>query len=164
MTPAGPSPDPELNLDFAPVDADRIAVILADESLEYAIEVPHPEASFSSQVRTGFINQSILLQAGDNGLGAVSTWRGRLAPEDAAKGLAMVNEWNLHQMAPVVYMLESESHEIAFAARRTLGSPRASTNQLGAFLVSTIDSFVAVWDYFESALPDSVTWTEPEAD
>lgn len=150
------SPNPEFDQDFAVVTAERIGEILHGEGLEFLVEQKEADTTVA---RTGFINQSIVFVPGSAGTTAQATWRGRLSAEDAARGLAMVNEWNLHQINPIAFMLESESGEIAFGARRSLHSVgEVSTNQLGAFVVSSIDSFVGLWNYFESALPESVTW------
>lgn len=155
--------------DFGAVTTDRIAEILADENLQYVIEdvAETPTATGAPQqidqvVRTGFVNQSIVFAEHNSSLVASSQWRGRLPREEAARALAVVNEWNALQIAPGVRMYETPDEHIEFMASRSLRTTHGlSTNQLGAFALSTIDSFVAAWDYFETTFPELVSWEHP---
>lgn len=156
--------------DYSPVTIDRIAAILHDEGLEHVVEAievpaehsPTGHAEHREIARTGFINQSIIFTIEDDYLVSTSLWRGHASTEFAARALAMTNEWNLNQILPGTHFYENASGQLEFAARRTLRCRDGlSTNQLGAFIVSTIDAYVSIWNHYEVSWPELKDWEEP---
>lgn len=88
-----------------------------------------------------------------------SAWRATLALDEAAQLLAVCNEWNKTTLLPCVSFYEESDNLLHVTTQRTFdASAGVSFNQLGAFTVSTIDSFVGVWNHFDSQFPHRVTW------
>lgn len=157
--------------DHSAVTIDRIAAILHDEGLEHvveAIEIPGGQEGAPAHqeiARTGFVNQSIIFAVQDDYLVSTSLWRGHASTEFAARALAMSNEWNLNQILPGAHFYENAQGEIEFAARRALRCRDGlSTNQLGAFVVSTIDAFVGIWNHYEVSWPELKDWEDTTND
>lgn len=139
-----------------PLSLNTVEDVLAQESLEYVRD--------GEMVRTGFINNSISLAICDDYLLARSQWRANVPTDQAAQLLAHVNEWNLTTLLPTVKFYETTDHNLRVTSHRALlVSEGASFNQVGAFVVSTIDAFVDLWNHFDVAFPHLVSWENADA-
>lgn len=143
-------------LEVGPLDLDVLETIFTQENLQYVRD--------EDMLHTGFINNSISLAISDGYLLARSQWRALVPVDQAPQLLAHVNEWNLTTLLPTVKFYETPEHNLQAISHRVLRvSEGVSFNQVGAFLVSTIDAFVGVWNHFDVAFPHLVTWENPDA-
>lgn len=130
-----------------------IATVLDGESLEYRVEEP--------VLRTGFVNAAMVFTFDDGRLIFESVWRGEFAPTDASSLLLVTNEYNQTHFAPTLRFFQSEENTLAVTGIRTLDvSQGLSTNQLGAFVVSSIDAAMQAFDFLGQSFPTAVTWEE----
>ena len=135
------------------VSLSDIATVLDGESLEYRVEEP--------VLRTGFVNAAMVFTFDDDRLIFESVWRGEFAPADASSLLFVTNEFNQTHFAPTLRFFQSEENTLAVTGIRTLDvSQGLSTNQLGAFVVSSIDATMQAFDFLGQSFPTAVTWEE----
>lgn len=144
---------PERN-EVAAVTKESVAAIFDEENLEYRIE--------DEIVRSGFVNAAIVVAFDDNHLIFEALWRGEMPRDMAAEVLFAVNEHNQTHFAPTLRFFES-GDALAVSAIRTLDITHgASFNQLGAFIVSSIEATLDAFNYLAATFPASVTWEEQE--
>lgn len=142
-------------INVSPLSLDILEAILVQENLQYVRD--------EDMLHTGFINNSISLAISDGYLLARSRWRALVPADQAPQLLAHVNEWNLTTLLPTVKFYETPERNLQVISHRVLRvSEGASFNQVGAFLVSTIDAFVGLWNHFDVAFPHLVSWENPD--
>ncbi|WPF65160.1 MULTISPECIES: YbjN domain-containing protein [unclassified Corynebacterium] len=148
---------PEHDTPIAPVSEQSVVDILEAENLDYRLQQdPAP------MVRTGFTNAAVSFAIEGDYLLCDSMWRGQVDAQRAATALAAVNEWNLTQLAPTLRFFESAPGTLAFSACRRLHIAHGlSRNQTGAFVMSTLDSIVACFQWLEAQFPEAITWDQP---
>lgn len=133
---------------------ESVAEIFAEENLEYRIE--------DEIVRSGFINAAIVIAFDGNHLIFEALWRGEMPRDMAAEVLFAINEHNQTHFAPTLRFFET-GEALAVSAIRTLDITHgASFNQLGAFIVSSIQATLEAFDYLATTFPASVTWEEQQ--
>lgn len=145
------------------VTAERVAEILDSENLKYRLEeVPAREGGEPSlMVRTGFINVAISFAVDEKHLTFDSMWRGAPTTEQASEVLAAVNEWNLTQFTPTLRFFEAATGALVLSAHRQTNITHGfSRNQIGAFVMSTLDAAANCFQWVESQFPDLVTWED----
>lgn len=155
-----------------PFDLDQVALILKEEDLDYRVETtPMPitttiggeatEVQDTTVIRTGFDNAAIAFVREGDTLICEALWRGEFPRALATNLLAACNEYNQMQFAPTLRFFENGEHHVSANAFRTLDvSQGASYNQVGAFVMSTLDAIVAAFDFLGYQFPDLVTWEE----
>nr|WP_152821328.1 MULTISPECIES: YbjN domain-containing protein [unclassified Corynebacterium] len=112
-------------------------------------------------VRTGFHNAAVSFAIEGDYLLCDSIWRGEVDSNRAATALAASNEWNLTQLAPTLRFFESTPGVLAFSACRRLHIAQGlSRNQMGAFVMSTLDAIAACFQWLEAQFPEAVTWED----
>lgn len=135
------------------VELADIAAILEGEELEYRVEEP--------VVRTGFVNAAMVFTFDDGTLVFESVWRGEFTPEDVSSLLYATNEYNQTHFTPTLRFFQSEENTLAITGIRTLDvSKGLSTNQLGAFVVTSIHSTLQAFSFLAETFPTAVTWEE----
>ncbi|MDO4686363.1 MAG: YbjN domain-containing protein [Corynebacterium sp.] len=139
-----------------PVTLDRVAEIFQAENLEY---VPEEHGL----LRTGFPNAAVgVVMEGDYLLFDAS-WRGTPAADSAPHVLAAVNEWNLTQIMPSLSFSEIQQGTLNLRAHRAMYIGHGATrNQIGAFIMSTIENTLACFNWLEKQFPKLVTWEEQQ--
>lgn len=160
-------PDREPDTPIAAVTPERVAEILEAENLQYRLEdVPTPDGKDTQvMVRTGFINVAISFAVDGDHLTFDSMWRGTPASPQAPKVLAAVNEWNLGQFTPTLRFFESSSGQLAVSAQRQINVTHGmSRNQIGAFVMSTLDAVNGCFQWLEKQFPALVTWEDNHSD
>lgn len=144
--------------DIEAFDLAVVIRILEDENLDHRIE----EVDGQQVVRTGFINAAISFVEIDGNLTMEAMWRGAPATGDASLVLAATNEWNLTQFTPTLRFFELNEGTLALnALRQMVVSAGVSHNQVGAFLMSSIEATTTCFDWLEQQFPDLVTWKDP---
>lgn len=134
--------------------ASAVAAIFEEERLEYRIE--------GDAVRSGFVNTALVVAIDGPTLVFEAMWRGAAPKELASHLLLAVNEHNQTHFAPTLRMFESEGDALAVSAIRTLRvADGASFNQLGAFIVSSIEATLEAFGFLEASFPTLVTWEDP---
>lgn len=147
-----PAADPEADI-VREVTLGDIATVLDGEGLEYRLEEP--------VVRTGFVNAAMVFTFEDGKLIFESVWRGEFAPEDVSSLLYSTNEYNQSHFTPTLRFFQSEENTLAITGIRTLDvSKGLSTNQLGAFIITSIHSTLQAFSYLAETFPTAVTWEE----
>lgn len=132
------------------VELADIAAILEGEELEYRVEEP--------VVRTGFVNAAMVFTFDDGTLVFESVWRGEFTPEDVSSLLYATNEYNQTHFTPTLRFFQSEENTLAITGIRTLDvSKGLSTNQLGAFVVTSIHSTLQAFSFLAETFPTAVT-------
>ena len=156
---------PETVNDIAEVTFERIGEILEAENLIYRHEEQDiPDGSTLQVVRSGFSNAAIAISVRQNTLIVDSLWRGQLSTSQAVDVLAVVNSWNQAQFAPTLRFFEQGEELLAISAVREADVSTGMTrNQLGAFLLSTLDAVLESFQSLEKQFPDSVTWESNHA-
>ncbi len=151
----------------------RIAEIFDEQQLQYRIEdgqAPEGESEAAGQLlRTGFSNTIIAMQYRSGNLIIDSVWRGQVPTSQGPELLRVINDWNADHFAPTLRFFESGSqdseHYLAVSAVRELNvSQGATRNQLGAFVMSTLNSLLEAYTFVEAQYPQLVTWKEPQHD
>lgn len=138
----------------APVDLSAAAAIFAEENLEYRLE--------DEYLRSGFVNAAIVLAIDGERLVFEAVWRGEAPLALASQLLFACNEHNQTHFAPTLRFFERGENHLAVSAIRSLDISRgASFNQLGAFIVSSIEATLQAFDYLAATFPTLVTWEEP---
>ncbi|UQV59359.1 YbjN domain-containing protein [Corynebacterium propinquum] len=161
-TPNEQDRSPETVGDIAEVTFERIGEILDAEKLVYRNEEREiPDGSTLQVVRTGFSNAAIAISVRQNMLIVDSLWRGQLSTSQAVDVLAVVNSWNQAQFAPTLRFFEQGENLLAISAVREADVSTGMTrNQLGAFLLSTLDAVLESFQALGKQFPDAVTWEE----
>lgn len=137
--------------DISEVNLERIEEILLTEGIEFKQE--------GRVLRTGFNNCAIALTIADDRLVCDSLWRGQVALGDGAGLLYALNEWNQTQITPTLRFFEQQgSHLVVSAYRQVNVSEGLSRNQLGAFVLSSLETVAAAFAHVEDRFPDLVTW------
>lgn len=145
---------PERNA-TVPVTPQAVAAIFEEENLEYRIE--------DSAVRSGFVNAAIVVAVDGDHLVFEALWRGEFPRDLAPKVLYACNEHNQTHFAPTLRFFERGEDQLAVSAIRSLRvAEGASFNQLGAFIVSSIDATLQAFDFLAATFPSVVTWEEPQ--
>ena len=147
----------------APVTPERIAELLKAENLQYRLESAPAGAGeeTGTVVRTGFSNAAIAFTLNDSHLVCDSIWRGQIPTGEAPKMLGVANEWNQTQFTPTLRFFETATGTLALSAHRQIHVAEGlSRNQIGSFLMSTLDAVVGSFQWVEQQLPELVTWEE----
>lgn len=149
-----------------PVTLERVAEIFDAENLQYRIEEqPVSEEETARILRTGFSNAAIAFQLRDDTLTADSVWRGTLPASEGPKLLSVINSWNQQSFAPTLRFFEGPDNTLAVSGVRELNTSHdASRNQLGAFVMSTLDAILQSFNFLEEQYPELVTWEEHNHD
>lgn len=143
--------------DIKAFSLDAVAGILSDEKLNYRVE----QLDGTDVIRTGFINAAISFVEIDGGLTMEAMWRGAPDTENASLVLAAVNEWNLTQFTPTLRFFELQENTLAInALRQITTSAGLSHNQVGAFIMSSLEATTAAFEWLEQQFPDLVTWKD----
>lgn len=151
------TPPVELANDIREFNLDAVAGILKDEKLDYRVE----EIDGSKVIRTGFINAAISFMEIDGSLTMEAMWRGAPSTDAAAEVLAATNEWNLTQFTPTIRFFELNKGTLAInALRHVVVSSGMSHNQIGSFVMSSIEATVQCFEWLEQQFPDLVTWKD----
>lgn len=150
------------------VEVGRLADIFDEQGLEYRIEEHnHPEnpenpaeaAGTFKVLRTGFSNTVIAMQVRGETLIVDSVWRGQVPTSEGSTLLSLINQWNGEHFAPTLRFFESNENSLAVSAVREMHiGAGASRNQLGAFVMSTLNSILESFAWIESHYPQLVTW------
>ncbi|AQQ15336.1 hypothetical protein CGLAU_06870 [Corynebacterium glaucum] len=140
-----------------PVTAESVAAIFTEENLEHRIE--------GDVVRSGFVNAAIVVAVDGSTLVFETLWRG-MAPKELANHLLLaVNEHNQTRFAPTLRMLEGQGEQLAVSAIRSFDIAHgASFNQLGAFIVNSIEATLQAFNFLENSFPTLVTWKDPHSE
>ncbi|MCP1387147.1 YbjN domain-containing protein [Corynebacterium sp. TA-R-1] len=140
-----------------PVTAEAVAAIFKEEDLQHRVD--------GQMVRSGFVNTALVVAIDGPTLVFEAVWRGAFPQEMASHLLFAVNEHNQTHFAPTLRMFESEDGTLAASAIRTMNiAEGASFNQLGAFIVNSIDATLQTFDFLETSFPTLVTWEDPHDD
>lgn len=149
-----------------PVTLERIGEIFASENLEYRLEEqPVSEEETVQILRTGFSNVAIAMQVRDDVLVADSVWRGNVPSSEGPSLLMVLNQWNQQHFAPTLRFFESAENTLAVSGVREINIAHGlSRNQIGAFVMSTLDSMLQSFAFVEEHYPQLVTWEEHNHD
>ncbi|MDK8494929.1 YbjN domain-containing protein [Corynebacterium marquesiae] len=149
-----------------PVTLERIGEIFASENLEYRLEEqPVSEEETVQILRTGFSNVAIAMQVRDDVLVADSVWRGNVPSSEGPALLTMLNQWNQQHFAPTLRFFEAAENNLAVSGVREINIAHGlSRNQIGAFVMSTLDSMLQSFAFVEEHYPQLVTWEEHNHD
>ncbi|APT84843.1 hypothetical protein [Corynebacterium aquilae] len=148
-----------------PVTPERIGEILDGEGIAYDI--------MGDTVIVTYPQFGIYFGCFEQALGAAGTWTGAVGPELVTVALGASNEWNLTQLTPMLGFsivgpdaeaTPTDDHApaaediINFSFRRTaLTGEGMSRNQLGAWIMTTIETTVACVGWLETQFPDTTT-------
>ena len=149
-----------------PVTLERIGEIFASENLEYRLEEqPVSEEETVQILRTGFSNVAIAMQVRDDVLVADSVWRGNVPSSEGPSLLMVLNQWNQQHFAPTLRFFEATENNLAVSGVREINIAHGlSRNQIGAFVMSTLDSMLQSFAFVEEHYPQLVTWEEHNHD
>ena len=149
-----------------PVTLERIGEIFASENLEYRLEEqPVSEEETVQILRTGFSNVAIAMQVRDDVLVADSVWRGNVPSSEGPSLLMVLNQWNQQHFAPTLRFFEAAENNLAVSGVREINIAHGlSRNQIGAFVMSTLDSMLQSFAFVEEHYPQLVTWEEHKHD
>ena len=149
-----------------PVTLERIGEIFASENLEYRLEEqPVSEEETVQILRTGFSNVAIAMQVRDDVLVADSIWRGNVPSSEGPSLLMVLNQWNQQHFAPTLRFFEAAENNLAVSGVREINIAHGlSRNQIGAFVMSTLDSMLQSFAFVEEHYPQLVTWEEHNHD
>ena len=149
-----------------PVTLERIGEIFASENLEYRLEEQAVGEDETVRIlRTGFSNVAIAMQVRDNVLVADSVWRGNVPSSEGPTLLKVLNQWNQQHFAPTLRFFESAENNLAVSGVREINIAHGlSRNQIGAFVMSTLDSMLQSFAFVEEHYPQLVTWEEHNHD
>ena len=149
-----------------PVTLERISEIFESENLEYRLEEqPVSEEETVQILRTGFSNVAIAMQVRDDVLVADSVWRGNVPSSEGPSLLMVLNQWNQQHFAPTLRFFESAENNLAVSGVREINIAHGlSRNQIGAFVMSTLDSMLQSFAFVEEHYPQLVTWEEHNHD
>jgi hypothetical protein len=149
----------------SPATPQRVAELLDAEGLQHRLESAPvgPGDEPATIVRTGFINAAIALSIDNDHLICDSMWRGEVPTTEAPRVLGAVNEWNQTQYMPTLRFFENSSGEghLTISALRQINVEHGlSRNQIGAFVMSSLDGVLRAFEWVEGQFPDLVTWEE----
>ncbi|WP_408926864.1 YbjN domain-containing protein [Corynebacterium marquesiae] len=149
-----------------PVTLERIGEIFESENLEYRLEEqPVSEEETVQILRTGFSNVAIAMQVRDDVLVADSVWRGNVPSSEGPSLLMVLNQWNQQHFAPTLRFFEAAENNLAVSGVREINIAHGlSRNQIGAFVMSTLDSMLQSFAFVEEHYPQLVTWEEHNHD
>ena len=149
-----------------PVTLERIGEIFESENLEYRLEEqPVGEDETVRILRTGFSNVALAMQVRDDVLVADSVWRGNVPSSEGPSLLMVLNQWNQQHFAPTLRFFESAENNLAVSGVREINIAHGlSRNQIGAFVMSTLDSMLQSFAFVEEHYPQLVTWEEHNHD
>ena len=149
-----------------PVTLERIGEIFESENLEYRLEEqPVGEDETVRILRTGFSNVAIAMQVRDDVLVADSVWRGNVPSSEGRSLLMVLNQWNQQHFAPTLRFFESAENNLAVSGVREINVAHGlSRNQIGSFVMSTLDSMLQSFAFVEEHYPQLVTWEEHNHD
>ena len=149
-----------------PVTLERIGEIFESENLEYRLEEqPVGEDETVRILRTGFSNVAIAMQVRDDVLVAGSVWRGNVPSSEGPSLLMVLNQWNQQHFAPTLRFFESAENNLAVSGVREINVAHGlSRNQIGSFVMSTLDSMLQSFAFVEEHYPQLVTWEEHNHD
>ena len=149
-----------------PVTLERIGEIFESENLEYRLEEqPVGEDETVRILRTGFSNVAIAMQVRDDVLVADSVWRGNVPSSEGPSLLMVLNQWNQQHFAPTLRFFESAENNLAVSGVREVNVAHGlSRNQIGSFVMSTLDSMLQSFAFVEEHYPQLVTWEEHNHD
>ena len=149
-----------------PVTLERIGEIFESENLEYRLEEqPVGEDETVRILRTGFSNVAIAMQVRDDVLVADSVWRGNVPSSEGPSLLMVLNQWNQQHFAPTLRFFESAENNLAVSGVREVNVEHGlSRNQIGSFVMSTLDSILQSFAFVEEHYPQLVTWEEHNHD
>lgn len=149
-----------------PVTLERIGEIFESENLEYRLEEqPVGEDETVRILRTGFSNVAIAMQVRDDVLVADSVWRGNVPSSEGPSLLMVLNQWNQQHFAPTLRFFESAENNLAVSGVREINVAHGlSRNQIGSFVMSTLDSMLQSFAFVEEHYPQLVTWEEHKHD
>ncbi|WP_459587029.1 YbjN domain-containing protein [Corynebacterium camporealensis] len=158
------SEQPELIPDtpVEPVTLERIGEIFESENLEFRIEDQQVSEEETVRIlRTGFSNTAIAMQVREKTLVVDSVWRGNVPASEGPALLMTLNQWNQQHFAPTLRFFESQDQVLAVSGVREMNFAHgASRNQIGAFIMSTLDSILQSFAYIEEQYPQLVTWED----
>ena len=138
-----------------PVTIEAVEEIFKAENLEYRVE--------NGTLLSGFVNAAIVVAVDGDHLVFEALWRGEFPRDLAPKVLYACNEHNQTHFAPTLRFFERGEDQLAVSAIRSLRvAEGASFNQLGAFIVSSIDATLQAFDFLAATFPSVVTWEEPQ--
>ncbi len=138
------------------VTADSVAAIFEEENLEHRVE----GEGDARIVRSGFINAAIVVAQDTDHLVFEALWRGQIPRDAAAQLLFTINEHNQTHFAPTLRFFEQDNHLAVSAIRSMDITHGASFNQLGAFIVSSIEATLEAFAFLSASFPAAVTWEE----
>lgn len=149
-----------------PVTLERIGEIFESENLEYRLEEqPVGEDETVRILRTGFSNVAIAMQVRDDVLVTDSVWRGNVPSSEGPSLLMVLNQWNQQHFAPTLRFFESAENNLAVSGVREINVAHGlSRNQIGSFVMSTLDSMLQSFAFVEEHYPQLVTWEEHNHD
>ena len=149
-----------------PVTLERIGEIFESENLEYRLEEqPVGEDETVRILRTGFSNVAIAMQVRDDVLVADSVWRGNVPSSEGPSLLMVLNQWNQQHFAPTLRFFESAENNLAVSGVREINVAHGlSRNQIGSFVMSTLDSMLQSFAFVEEHYPQLVIWEEHNHD
>ena len=149
-----------------PVTLERVGEIFESENLQYRLEEqPVGEDETVRILRTGFSNVAIAMQVRDNVLVADSVWRGNVPSSEGPSLLMVLNQWNQQHFAPTLRFFESAENNLAVSGVREVNVEHGlSRNQIGSFVMSTLDSMLQSFAFVEEHYPQLVTWEEHNHD
>ena len=159
----GEDGDVDTPRDVRDVTVNEIAAVLDAENLEYRIEEADagPGEPTRTVLRTGFVNAAMVFAFDDGRLVFESVWRGEFTPMDASSLLFAVNEYNQTRFAPTLRFFQSEENTLVITGIRSLDvSQGLSDDQLGSFVVTSIDATLQAFDFLAESFPTAVTWEE----
>ncbi|MDO5031508.1 YbjN domain-containing protein [Corynebacterium sp.] len=153
-----------------PVTLERIAEIFDMQGLEYRLEEQtvgetEGEAQTVRMLRSGFSNAAIAMQLSGDSLTVDSVWRGSIPTSEGPTLLMVINQWNQDHFAPTFRFFEGPEQTLAVSGVRQLNVAHgASRNQIGAFVMSTLDAILQSFAWVEQQYPQLVTWEEHNHD
>jgi len=137
-----------------PVTIEAVEEIFKAENLEYRVE--------NGTLLSGFVNAAIVVAIDQDHLVFESLWRGEIPKDMASHILLATNEHNQTHFAPTLRFFEQGEDHIAISAVRSMDITHgASHNQLGAFIMSSIDVVLQAFDFLATSFPTLVTWEDP---
>lgn len=143
----------------AAVTTQRVSEILVTDGIEFDTEDVSDPRGERTIIRTGFNNSAVAFTIDGDVLVCDSLWRGQVGLSDGAALMAAVNTWNQTQIAPVLRFFEQEkSHLVVSAYRHIHVGAGLSRNQLGAFVLSSLNAVNDAYAAVEKQFPELVTW------
>ncbi len=141
----------------------RIADILHDQQLQFRIEAT--DDASGQILRTGFSNCVIAIQIRKDVLIVDSLGRGRIPVSSGSQLLTIINQWNAENFAPTLRFFETGEHFLAVSGVRELNvAEPISRNQLGAFLMASLNALLTAFGWIEHNYPQYVDWEEINRD